>query len=60
VPLAQHPTSHINADLVLAHTSSKEMFVSNPATQDITQTPAMCVRHATAVVKSALALLLPA
>ena len=60
VLLAQHPTSQLNADLVSAHTSSKEMFVSNPATPDIMQTSAMCVSLVPTVAKSALVLLLPA
>ena len=60
VLLAQHPTSQLNADLVSAHTSSKEMFVSNPATPVIMQTSAMCVSLVPTVAKSALVLLLPA
>jgi len=58
VPLAQHPTSQPNAVLVSAHTNSKELFANNPATQDITQTPTMCVNNVLTLAKSALVLLL--
>jgi len=57
-PLAQHPTSQQNVGFVSAHTSSKELFASNSVTQDIMQTPTMCVNNVLTLAKSALVLLL--
>jgi len=58
VPLAQHPTSQLNAVLASAHTNSKELFVNNPVTQDITQTPTMFANNVLTLAKSAMVLLI--
>jgi len=60
VPPAQQPTSQLNVGLASAHTSSKELFASNPVTQDITQTPTVCVKNVLTLAKSAVVHLLPA
>jgi len=60
VPLVQHPSSQLNADLVSTHTNFKELFASNPATQDIMPTPTVCVSNVLPLAKSARVHLLSA
>lgn len=60
VPFAQHPINQLNVALVLVPTSYKEMPASNPVTQDIMQTPAMCVSNVATLANRAQVLLFPA
>jgi len=60
VPLVQRPTSQLNAGLVSAHTNFKELFASNPATQDIMLTRTVYVSNVLALAKSVRVHLLPA